>query len=212
MSKNVNYDVVKIAIDYIQGTYKISDFLSKYNLLEGSKDSGSSSILIHCPFHGEDKTPSLSVNKDLNIFKCFSCGKGGKIPNFEFYYQSIVLGKKTSFYKVLDEFIKNDPLLQLKLEGRKLISKETNLDLRETLEMNLRSRFYTKPAPSVPHTFLELSDKLKTDYPNNIDLYLKAIELMNMGLEPAEIYKKLLSFKNIKSDKDYLSGIDIDLL
>ena len=64
----------------------------------------------------------------------------------------------------------------------------------------------------MPHTFLELSDKLKTDYPNNIDLYLKAIELMNMGLEPAEIYKKLLSFKNIKSDKDYLSGIDIDLL
>lgn len=34
-----------------------------------------------CPFHGE-KTPSFSVNRDKQIFKCFSCGKGGGVINF----------------------------------------------------------------------------------------------------------------------------------
>lgn len=34
-----------------------------------------------CPFHGE-KTPSFSVNRDKQIFKCFGCGKGGGVINF----------------------------------------------------------------------------------------------------------------------------------
>ena len=31
-----------------------------------------------CPFHA-DKKPSMNVNPDLGIFKCFSCGKGGNV-------------------------------------------------------------------------------------------------------------------------------------
>ena len=34
-----------------------------------------------CPFHNE-KTPSFSVNRQRNICKCFSCGKGGSPVNF----------------------------------------------------------------------------------------------------------------------------------
>jgi len=34
-----------------------------------------------CPFHTE-KTPSFSVNRDRQIFKCFGCGKGGGVINF----------------------------------------------------------------------------------------------------------------------------------
>lgn len=31
-----------------------------------------------CPFH-PDKKPSMNVNSELGIFKCFSCGKGGNV-------------------------------------------------------------------------------------------------------------------------------------
>ena len=34
-----------------------------------------------CPFHSE-RTPSFSVNRDRQIYKCFGCGKGGGAINF----------------------------------------------------------------------------------------------------------------------------------
>src|SRR4029079_9644680 len=34
-----------------------------------------------CPFH-EERSPSFSVNADLNVFHCFGCGKGGDVVTF----------------------------------------------------------------------------------------------------------------------------------
>ncbi len=34
-----------------------------------------------CPFHN-DKNPSFSVNREKNLYKCFSCGEGGDAFNF----------------------------------------------------------------------------------------------------------------------------------
>ena len=31
-----------------------------------------------CPFH-EERSPSFSVNADLNLYHCFGCGKGGDV-------------------------------------------------------------------------------------------------------------------------------------
>lgn len=41
-----------------------------------------------CPFHGE-KTPSFSVSPELQIFKCFGCGKSGDIFTFVQEYEKI---------------------------------------------------------------------------------------------------------------------------
>src|SRR5215475_8709502 len=41
-----------------------------------------------CPFHKE-KTPSFNINPQLQIFKCFGCGKGGNVFTFVMEYESI---------------------------------------------------------------------------------------------------------------------------
>lgn len=55
----------------------------------------------HCPFH-EDKTPSLSVNQEKGLYKCFGCGEGGDV--FTFVMQKLGLGfsKAVSY---LEEFV-----------------------------------------------------------------------------------------------------------
>ncbi|WP_461214325.1 DNA primase [Lacticaseibacillus sp. GG6-2] len=41
-----------------------------------------------CPFHAED-TPSFSVNESKQIFKCFSCGRGGNVFTFVMDYDKV---------------------------------------------------------------------------------------------------------------------------
>ena len=52
-----------------------------------------------CPFHGE-KTPSFMVSPELQIFKCFGCGKGGDIFTFVQEYE------KVDFREALEELAK----------------------------------------------------------------------------------------------------------
>ena len=41
-----------------------------------------------CPFH-EDKTPSLSVNPDTNLWRCFGCDAGGDVISFIEYMDKV---------------------------------------------------------------------------------------------------------------------------
>ena len=44
-------------------------------------------FMARCPFHGE-KTPSFSVSRNLQIFKCFGCGESGDVVKFVQKYES----------------------------------------------------------------------------------------------------------------------------
>ena len=35
-----------------------------------------------CPFHADDKSPSLSVTPDKNLWQCFGCNTGGDVIRF----------------------------------------------------------------------------------------------------------------------------------
>ena len=43
-----------------------------------------------CPFH-DDSNPSMSVSREKQIYKCFSCGASGNIYNFLMDYEHIYL-------------------------------------------------------------------------------------------------------------------------
>ena len=59
----------------------ISSIISKYIEL---KPNGREFIGI-CPFHN-DTSPSLKVNNEKNLYKCFSCGHGGSAAHFVYEY------------------------------------------------------------------------------------------------------------------------------
>jgi len=60
-----------------------------------------------CPFHGE-KTPSFTVSEELQIYKCFGCGKGGDIFNFLEEYEKI------DFREALEELAKQAGITLIK--------------------------------------------------------------------------------------------------
>lgn len=65
-----------ITLDTIQelkSIAKVSDFID-------TKVKGNNKIAL-CPFHTE-RTPSLTIPKEDNMYKCFGCGKSGDIINF----------------------------------------------------------------------------------------------------------------------------------
>ena len=41
-----------------------------------------------CPFH-DDTNPSMSVSRDKQIFKCFSCGASGNVFDFVMNYEHV---------------------------------------------------------------------------------------------------------------------------
>jgi hypothetical protein len=43
---------------------------------------GRSRGVVRCPFHGDDRRPSLSVDLDRGLFNCFACGAQGGLAAF----------------------------------------------------------------------------------------------------------------------------------
>ncbi|MGV3525887.1 MAG: DNA primase [Candidatus Sericytochromatia bacterium] len=69
-------------IDEIRSRADIVDVVGQYVSLKraGARYKG------NCPFHSE-KTPSFTVNPELQIYKCFGCGAGGNVFTFLMNHQ-----------------------------------------------------------------------------------------------------------------------------
>ncbi len=65
-----NADIVEIISSYIPLTLKGKNYFGI------------------CPFH-QDHSPSMSVSKERQLYKCFSCGAGGNVFNFVKEYENV---------------------------------------------------------------------------------------------------------------------------
>lgn len=70
-------------IEEVRQKNDIVDVISGY---VGLQKKGSN-YMCCCPFHGE-KTPSFSVNRARQIYKCFGCGEGGNVLTFVMKYEN----------------------------------------------------------------------------------------------------------------------------
>ncbi len=82
-------------VEQIKQKLNIVDVINRYVPL---KKRGRHYIAC-CPFHGE-KTPSFTVSEELQIYKCFGCGKAGDAFNFLEEYEKI------DFKEALEELAK----------------------------------------------------------------------------------------------------------
>lgn len=64
-------------LEAIRKQANIVDVISQYLTLEKKNKS----YVALCPFH-DDHNPSLNINTDKQIFKCFTCGTGGDVFGF----------------------------------------------------------------------------------------------------------------------------------
>lgn len=71
-------------IEEIRQKNDIVDVISSY---VGLQKKGSNYTCC-CPFHNE-KTPSFSVNRARQIYKCFGCGQGGNVVTFVMKYENM---------------------------------------------------------------------------------------------------------------------------
>lgn len=72
------------AINEIRNKVDIVDIISSYLPLT---QKGKNYFGV-CPFH-DDTTPSMSVSRDKQIYKCFSCGASGNVFNFIMEYEHV---------------------------------------------------------------------------------------------------------------------------
>ena len=75
----------KEKIDEIRQSVDIVDVVGQYLSLHKKGRNGYKAL---CPFH-DDSDPSLSISQNLQIYKCFVCGKGGNVFTFLSDYLNI---------------------------------------------------------------------------------------------------------------------------
>eukprot|EP00984_Skeletonema_dohrnii_P016006 scaffold7016_cov72-Skeletonema_dohrnii-CCMP3373.AAC.1 len=67
-------------IEFIKSTIPLTDVIETYNL-DGFTRTNTHSAKACCPFH-DDNNPSMSIDDNRGLYKCFACGAGGDVFNF----------------------------------------------------------------------------------------------------------------------------------
>jgi DNA primase len=151
-------------VDEIKQKLNIVDVINRFVPL---KKRGRNHIAC-CPFHGE-KTPSFTVSEELQIFKCFGCGKSGDVFSFIQEYERI------DFKEALTELA---GMAGIVLQKSEFISKEES-QKKVLIDINTQvSKFYHYILTS------HVLGKLALDYVLKRGITLTTIKQFNLGFSP----------------------------
>ncbi len=151
-------------VDEIKQKLNIVDVINRFVPL---KKRGRNHIAC-CPFHGE-KTPSFTVSEELQIFKCFGCGKSGDIFTFLQEYERI------DFHEALTELA---ALAGIVLKKSEFVSQEESRK-KNLMEINTQvGKFYQYMLLSHP------LGKNALDYVLKRGISLSTIKQFGLGFSP----------------------------
>lgn len=145
-----------------------------------------------CPFHSE-KTPSFTVSPELQIFKCFGCGKSGDI--FTFYQEY----HRLEFTEALEELAK--------IAGVKLV-RSSGFTKAETIKKNLLA--INQEVAKFYHYILTQHQlgKPVLDYLKDRGISSESIKLFQIGYSPqnSDLILNYLKKKNFPLNDLIASG------
>ena len=151
-------------VEEIKKKLDIVDVISKYLPL---KKRGRH-YLANCPFHGE-KTPSFTVSQEIQIFKCFGCGKAGDMFTFVQEFEHLDFRDALEeLAKIAGVVLKKDPhLTQVEKLHRRLV--DLNQEVAKFYHFMLTSHALGKPV---------------LEYLTNRHLTPATIKLFRLGFSP----------------------------
>ena len=169
-------------VEDIKAKVDIVDLVSSYLPL---KKRGRN-LMACCPFHSE-KTPSFTVSPELQIFKCFGCGKAGDIFTFVEEYE------KVDFREALEILAKRAGIT---LKTNPNLTKQQHLSSRLVLANLYTAKFY--------HFVLtkHSQGKVALNYLKDRGISSKTIEEFNIGFSPSSS-KSLLNLFKKKGFSEY---------
>lgn len=151
-------------VDEIKQKLNIVDVINRYLPL---KKRGHNHLAC-CPFHGE-KTPSFTVSEELQIFKCFGCGKSGDVFTFLQEYERI------DFREALTELAQ---MAGIVLQKSEFVTQEESKK-KVLIEINTQvAKFYNYLLTS------HVLGKSALDYVQDRGITLSTIKQFNIGYSP----------------------------
>lgn len=209
-NKKINYESAQKVKDYLKNgnagkLYTFTNFFIKNGYIKSDSELEyrGGNVFTHCPFH-YDKTPSFSFSEKRGICNCFSCGFGGTYIDLVLKYENDVNGRNLSYYGLLDDFLKNDSIMQAAL-GLSTVYTTYNV---------FKDGFEFKPFKPkrlkesyVPSHYLELANKIKRDRRPKEDIF-EFILSMQANVPARTIYYQLYGIedKGIASFKSATSA------
>lgn len=203
----INKERLDKASEYLNNKVDFMEILKGYDLLNESVTTVDG-VNIVCPFH-DDNDPSLKVDLNRNLYKCFGCGAngGGNAIHFISRYQTEVLGNKTSYSRTLDGLLKSD------VDAINDLGFNTVFDLAPSVDDILAG---TRPLRKVKlqresvKSFMDLSKYLINNCSN--EEKMKAVKLMQDGFDAESIFNLMFNKSKFSKSFDSLRNSFKDLL
>lgn len=139
-----------------------------------------------CPFHNE-KTPSMTVNKDKNIWHCFGCGAGGNIFNFLMKIENITF-----------------------IESLKIVADEVGIEIEDDNYSNSEKNKYDRNYELLKDASLyyqnKISENLIANYIKERNLNEESINVYKVGYSGTSGKELLEKLKKKYSDAEIISS------
>ncbi len=181
-------------INEIRNSVDIVDVIGKYlTLTKRGKN-----YFTQCPFH-EDKTPSLSVSSEKQIFTCFSCHRAGNVFNFLMEYDNLTFLESVKMTADMAGIA-----LDIKTERKTNVNNHIFdiYDISQKFYLNNINTSLGKPAKEYLNK-RSITDELIKEF--NIGLAIKKVDALSNLLQKKEFNEKDLieSALVIKDDRGF---------